>query len=45
MSDGAGGFVADFTPLMEEAFGRYAAAGMHLVTSDTDLRDWPGMPA
>ena len=43
--DGAGGFVADFTPLMEAAFERYAAAGMHLVTSDVDMRDWPGMPA
>ena len=41
--DGEGGFVADFTPFMEEAFERYAAAGMHLVQSTTDMRDWPGM--
>lgn len=41
--DGEGGFHADFTPFMEEAFERYAAAGMHLVRSTTDMRDWPGM--
>jgi nicotinamidase-related amidase len=41
--DGKGGFVADFTPFMEEAFDRFAAAGVHLVESTTDMRDWPGM--
>ena len=41
--DGKGGFIADFTPNMDEAFERYAAAGMHLVDSTTDMRDWPGM--
>ncbi len=41
--DRQGGFVADFTPQMEQAFARYAEAGMHLVESSTDMREWPGM--
>lgn len=41
--DGQGGFIADFTPQMEGAFDRYAEAGMHLVESTTEMRDWPGM--
>lgn len=39
--DGAGGFAVDFTPQAEAAFARYQAAGMHLVTSDIPLADWP----
>jgi nicotinamidase-related amidase len=41
--DGAGGFLADFTDDAEQAYRRYAEAGMHLVTSTVDMRDWPGM--
>jgi nicotinamidase-related amidase len=41
--DGRGGFTADFTPFMEEAFERFEASGIHLVESTTDMRDWPGM--
>lgn len=41
--DGAGGFLADFTDNVEQAYERYRAAGMHLVSSTTDMRDWPGM--
>ncbi len=41
--DGKGGFAADFTPFMDEAFERFAAAGVHLVESTADMRDWPGM--
>ncbi len=41
--DGKGGFVADFTANVEEAFERYAEAGVRLVQSTTDMRDWPGM--
>ncbi len=41
--DGAGGFLADFTDNAEQAFQRYADAGMHLVESTTDMGDWPGM--
>ncbi len=41
--DGKGGFLADFTPNVEEAFERYAEAGMHLVSSTDDMGDWPGM--
>ena len=43
LPDGKGGFAADFTPFMEQAFDRFAAAGVHLVESTTDMRDWPGM--
>jgi nicotinamidase-related amidase len=41
--DGAGGFLADFTDETERAYRRYAEAGMNLVTSTVDMRDWPGM--
>ncbi len=41
--DGDGGFLADFTDNAEQAFGRYADAGMHLVQSTLDMRGWPGM--
>ncbi len=41
--DGDGGFLADFTPQVEQAFERYAQAGMHLVDSTSALADWPGM--
>ena len=41
--DGAGGFLADFTGNTEQAYERYADAGMHLVESTVDMRDWPGM--
>ena len=43
MPDGAGGFLADFTPQAEQAFERYAQAGMHLVDSTTAMADWPGI--
>lgn len=41
--DGNGGFVLDFTPESEAAFKRFEDAGMHLVQSTTDPRDWPGI--
>ena len=41
--DGAGGFAADFTAQAEEAFQRFADAGMHLVRSTDPLASWPGM--
>ena len=41
--DGKGGFVADFTPQAEEAFARFAAAGMHLVKSTDPVGSWPGI--
>ena len=41
--DGAGGFLADFTDNAEQAYRRYADAGMHLVESTVDMADWPGM--
>ncbi len=31
------------TEFMDEAFERFAAAGVHLVESTADMRDWPGM--
>jgi nicotinamidase-related amidase len=43
--DGAGGFVADFTPQAEAALGRFADAGMHLVESVQPLAGWPGLAA
>ncbi len=43
VADGKGGFVADFTPFMMDAFERFAASGVRLVESTTDMRDWPGM--
>lgn len=39
--DGKGGFIADFTPQAEEAFKRFADAGMHLVKSTDDICGWP----
>lgn len=36
------GFVADFTPQVEEALARFSEAGAHLVRSDVPLHDWPG---
>lgn len=41
--DGAGGFFADFTDRVTQAYQRYAAAGMHLVQSTVPMADWPGM--
>lgn len=41
--DGKGGFLADFTPQVEDAFKRFAAAGMNLVTSDQPIESWPGI--
>lgn len=33
----------DFTEQANEAFDRFAAAGMHVVNSTTPLADWPGI--
>ena len=41
--DGKGGFVADFTDDATAALQRFAAAGMHLVTSTTPIASWPGL--
>lgn len=41
--DGKGGFIADFTPQAEEAFAKFASAGMHLVRSTDLIDDWPGL--
>ncbi|MBV9774109.1 MAG: nicotinamidase [Gemmatimonadetes bacterium] len=41
--DGRGGFLADYTDDAEAALRRFADAGMHVVTSDTPMADWPGM--
>ena len=41
--DGKGGFVADFTPQAEEALGRFAEAGMHIVRSTDPIATWPGI--
>jgi len=41
--DGAGGFVADFTPESEAALKRFESAGMHLVESMTPMNDWPDL--
>lgn len=43
--DGAGGFVADFTPQAEEAERRFAGAGMHVVRSTDPIASWPMPPA
>lgn len=43
VADGKGGFVADFTDQAEEAQGRFADAGMKLVTSTTPIASWPGI--
>jgi hypothetical protein len=41
--DGAGGFVADFTPQAEAALQRFADAGMNLVRSTDPIAAWPGI--
>jgi len=41
--DGAGGFLADFTPQAEAALARFAEAGMHRVRSTDPLSSWPGL--
>jgi nicotinamidase-related amidase len=41
--DGKGGFAADFTDQADAALQRFAAAGMHLVTSTTPIASWPGI--
>jgi nicotinamidase-related amidase len=35
--------VVDYTKPAEEAFQRFARAGMHIVRSDDPLENWPGM--
>ncbi|MFA5488447.1 MAG: hypothetical protein WC284_04430 [Candidimonas sp.] len=35
--------LVDFTDASEDAFRRFSDAGMHVVESTTDVRDWPGM--
>lgn len=35
--------VVDFTAQANAAFERFAAAGMHLVQSTEEMRDWPGL--
>ncbi|WP_008313496.1 hypothetical protein [Leptolyngbya sp. PCC 6406] len=35
--------VVDFTEAAESAYERFAAAGMHRVTTATPLADWPGL--
>ncbi len=39
----AGGFFVDFTPQAEEAFDRYAAAGMNVVNSTDPIQSWPNI--
>lgn len=41
--DGAGGFVADFTPQAEAALKRFADAGMHVVKSTDPIASWPDL--
>jgi nicotinamidase-related amidase len=41
--DGKGGLAADFTDQADAALQRFAAAGMHLVTSTTPIASWPGI--
>jgi nicotinamidase-related amidase len=41
--DGKGGFLADFTDDADKALQRFAAAGMHLVTSTDPIPNWPGL--
>jgi nicotinamidase-related amidase len=41
--DGRGGLAADFTADADAALGKFAAAGMHLVTSATPITSWPGL--
>jgi len=38
-----GAFLFDFTPQAEEALDRFAAAGMHVVTSADPIAEWPGI--
>ncbi len=38
--DGAGGFVADFTPEAEKALARFRDAGMHVVKSTDSVASW-----
>lgn len=42
--DRPGEFLADFTDRTEEAFERFAEAGIHLVRSTTPVAEWPGFP-
>ncbi|MCU0487329.1 MAG: hypothetical protein MUE67_00085 [Anaerolineales bacterium] len=37
--------VIDYTEAADQAFERFAQAGMHLVRSDQPMAEWPGMPA
>ncbi len=37
--------VVDYTEAADQAFERFAQAGMHLVRSDQPMAEWPGMPA
>lgn len=41
--DGKGGLAADFTTDATDALQRFAAAGMHLVTSTDPISSWPGI--
>jgi len=36
-----GEYLFDFTPQAEEALDRFAAAGMHVVSSDEPIAEWP----
>lgn len=35
--------IVDFTAVSESAFERWAGLGANIVTSDVDLREWPGL--
>jgi nicotinamidase-related amidase len=39
----AGTFFVDYTPQADEAFARFADAGMHLVKSTDPVESWPGI--
>ena len=41
--DRPGAFLADFTPEAEEAMGRFARAGVHIVRSTDPIASWPGL--
>lgn len=41
--DPTGNVVINFTQEADEAFDRFAAAGIHLVNSITPMDDWPGL--
>ena len=43
--DGAGSFLADFTPQAEAALERFSDAGMHVVASTTPMAEWPEIGA